>query len=224
MVIRSKAVDALRGLAVIFMLVFHLAVDLEDFYGYAIGYRYGGWKVFNNLIVIMFIMVSGYTAAMGWGRREKALLRLFAASVLVTFATYFFNSEMFVRFGILHFLFAANLLFPLFKDMRTLLLLAMIPAAAALGYWLGSITVKGWWLIFLGAAPEGFYTYDYYPLLPWLSFFIAGVVLQRYVKFEYTGGNVLVGGCAFFGRHALLVYLAHQPLFLLSLSFILGRI
>ena len=222
--IRNKAIDALRGLAVIFMMVFHVAVDLEDFYGYAVGYREGLWSVFNNLIAIMFITVSGYTAAMGLGNRGKALLRLLTSALLVSLATWFFDRAMVVRFGILHFLFMANLLFPLFKDLKTPVLLMLSAGLFLAGQWIQTLVTSTYWLLFLGAAPKGFQTFDYYPLLPWLSFFLIGIVSQRYVKINYAGKNSFVGCCAFLGRHALLVYLVHQPLFLLFLYVILGKI
>jgi uncharacterized membrane protein len=67
---RQLSLDALRGLAVILMFVFHLAVDLEDFFGFAIGYRQGLWRALNYLIVFLFLLVAGFAVGSGLNRRS----------------------------------------------------------------------------------------------------------------------------------------------------------
>ena len=89
----------------------------------------------------------------------------------------------------------------------------------------GYFGVKGWftrevpaalqthgWLFPLGLARPGIGQADYFPLLPWGLIFFAGAFagpLLRYVPDGLRRPHVPF--LSFVGRHALLVYLAHQP-------------
>ena len=221
---RYLLLDALRGLAVLLMLVFHLAVDLEDFFGFAVGYRHGGWKVLNYIIVLLFLLISGYAAGAGLNRHSlKNGVKLFAAAILVTAATYFFDSASYVRFGILHLLACAMLLTPFFLARSSAFLAFLAVIFLVLGYFATFFSVQTNLLLPFGIMPETFYSIDYYPLLPWLAIFICGILLGRRVELPLLEeGSVIWEGLAFLGRQALFIYLIHQPLFLLFLTLLLG--
>jgi uncharacterized membrane protein len=98
-------------------------------------------------------------------------------------------------------------------------------AAIAIGLFLQSRSFPSPWLLWLGLAPEGFYTLDYIPLFPWFGVVLIGIFL----------GNALYGGYrrrfhlpnlsesslarlpCLLGRNSLLIYLIHQPLIVASL-------
>ena len=69
----------------------------------------------------------------------------------------------------------------------------------------------------LGFPYRGFASSDYFPLLPWCFVFIGGTVLGRlaragrFPRFMYKSR---IPFFSFLGRHALLIYIAHQPVIL----------
>jgi uncharacterized membrane protein len=75
------------------------------------------------------------------------------------------------------------------------------------------------WLLWLGLAPEGFYSLDYLPLLPWFGVVLMGIALGDFLYHGYKrrialpdlGGALLVRPLAFLGRNSLLIYFVHQP-------------
>lgn len=66
----------------------------------------------------------------------------------------------------------------------------------------------------LGLHPLIFASADYYPLLPWIFLFLAGYWLgvaflqRRAPEFCYREHLSALG---WIGRHALIIYLVHQP-------------
>ena len=221
---REIGLDALRGLAVFFMLVFHLAVDLEDFFGFRIGYRQGAWQLLRCAIAAAFLLVSGYAAGAGLNRHiVKNGCKLLAAALVVSVSTYFFDEHTYVRFGILHLLACATLLTLFFQRLSSVQLFFLAIIFLVLGNYLENISVTTELLLPLGLTPEKFLTLDYYPLLPWLAVFLGGIILGRNKKLPASEKScICLRVLAFVGRHALFIYLVHQPLFLLSLTLLLG--
>ncbi|MDR3349517.1 MAG: DUF1624 domain-containing protein [Acidaminococcales bacterium] len=222
---RNMPLDAARGLAVFLMLIFHLAVDLEDFFGLATGYGYGWWQALRYFTAMLFISVSGWTAGAGAkGRARRGAFRTLAGALLVSAATYIFLGESYVRFGILHFLSCALFLVPLLRGQSDFSLFLLAAFSAAAGWLLPGINTDAAFLLPLGAMPRGFYSVDYYPLFPWLAVFIAGLSAgRRHAPLKARPcGNFAVKAAAFLGKRSLFIYLAHQPLFLLCLYALMG--
>ena len=72
-------------------------------------------------------------------------------------------------------------------------------------------------MFILGFTTDEFYSADYFPLLPWLFLFLAGyyAVKTGFIqRFKGLFGPLRVKPLAFLGRHALWVYLLHQPVIL----------
>ncbi|HWR64195.1 MAG TPA: heparan-alpha-glucosaminide N-acetyltransferase domain-containing protein, partial [Candidatus Thermoplasmatota archaeon] len=76
------------------------------------------------------------------------------------------------------------------------------------------------WLLWLGFVPSGFYTLDYFPLLPWFGVVLIGIFLgnsfyqnsTRKVSLSDHSQFILSRGLCFLGRHSLIIYLLHQLL------------
>ena len=75
----------------------------------------------------------------------------------------------------------------------------------------------GDWLCPLGIHSSTFFSSDYFPLLPWVFVFFFGVFLGRLAKegkFPRFFAASHIPFFAFTGRHALLIYILHQPVIL----------
>ena len=220
--VRNDLIDALRGLAVIGMLIFHLAVDLEDFFGYPLGYQQFRWQALRYCTVLLFISISGYTAGSGLNRHiTRNAGKVAVGALVVTATTYVFFGDSYVRFGILHFLACALFASPVLLKIGECrsLLLALISLIA--GCFFSMVTVESSVFLPFGLVPADFVSIDYYPLFPWLAIFIAGLATGR--RFGNLPGNPgPLRPVAWIGRRSLLIYLLHQPILLLFLYIVLS--
>ena len=99
-------------------------------------------------------------------------------------------------------------------------LAAVTYVIVAVGLWLLHTSFPtGLWLIPLGFTPETFYTSDYFPILPYLGFFLLGAVVGRtaYGKKEsllpkVNADHPVLRFFRLCGKHSLWIYLLHQPL------------
>jgi uncharacterized membrane protein len=67
----------------------------------------------------------------------------------------------------------------------------------------------------LGIYTSSFTSSDYFPLLPWAFIFLVGTFFGRFAaaekfpKFTYQSH---IPPLSFMGRHALIIYIVHQPI------------
>lgn len=215
---RYGEIDVLRALAILLMVAFHLAYDLREFGAININYESPLWFLIGKAAALLFIFLSGLA-----GGLSKSPLRrggkVFLWGMGVSAATYLAMGELYVRFGILHFLGVAMMLFPLLNSLASPLLLSLSALAALLGFWLKKIALKTSLLIPFGVIPKEFGSIDYYPLFPYLSVTILGILVYRHC---YAAGNkrlfklkAVPRPVLWLSRHSLAIYLLHQPLLLL---------
>lgn len=218
---RFWEIDSLRGIAILMMVIFHLAYDLSYFGGYDIGIHYGLWRLFGRATATLFILLAGISLSLSHSRSaagmEKYLkrgLKIFFWGLLITLITRLFFPAEFIVFGILHFIGLSIILAYPFLRYR---------------YWNLPLGLS---IIFIGLSLQGplilfptpFRTFDYFPIFPWFGLILLGIFL----------GNSLYPGHArrfsipeistpfsTLGRHSLLIYLVHQPV-LLSFLYLLG--
>ena len=228
---RYALLDELRGLDLISMMLYHACWDLVYLFGYWFPW-YAGWQghVWQQSICWVFILLSGFCMPLGHHTLRRGATVL-GAGALVTVVTLLFMPEDRVLFGVLTLLGSTMLLTALLDP-----LLRRIPPAAGivcsmllfaltysgqLGYWgLGAWHIalpQGWYAnlftAFLGFYPEGFFSTDYFPLLPWLFLFWAGYFLHFLVGRERMEPlrRSVCRPLGWMGRHSLVLYLLHQP-------------
>jgi uncharacterized membrane protein len=123
---RIFELDFSRGVAVILMVIFHICYDLNHFGFVNIEFRSSAWEVFRTVIVTLFFLVVGMSLVMAhgskiiWEKYFRKLSILFACAIAVTVATYFVFPTQWIYFGVLHFIFTANLVGILFTNMSNL--------------------------------------------------------------------------------------------------------
>jgi uncharacterized membrane protein len=238
---RLWEIDALRGIAVVAMIVYHLVFDLHYFGVYSAVMTSGPWQVFARSIGSTFILLLGVSLTLRQHRLPPALrprqrftpylrrgLELIGWGLVITMVTYFLLGPTFVIFGILHLLGLATILAYPFLGRRWTSLLAGLMAIAA-GIYLNSLRSADPWLLWLGVRQVGRAMVDYYPVLPWFGLALLGVFAgqmlypngRRHFALPDLAHSRPVRGLAFLGRHSLPIYLIHQPI-LFGLLILLG--
>jgi uncharacterized membrane protein len=232
---RALRLDALRGLAVVWMSVFHFCFDL-NFFGFLHQQMLSDqvWTVQRASIVSLFLFCAGMGQALalqsgqGWPRFWKRWAQVAGCAMLVTAATYLVFPQTFIGFGVLH-------------GLAVMLLLARM--SAGLGRWLwplGAVALllpsvaqallpgSGLEAIFngvplrvLGLVTVKPTTEDYVPIFPWLGVIWWGLAAGDRVSRHRPGllAGHLPGGpagraLAWLGRHSLPWYMLHQPVLL----------
>lgn len=219
---RIWELDLLRGIALVFIVCFHIVFDLAEIYGLPIAYEHGIFNYIGRSGAILFIFLAGVSSNLTERNVRRALKLIFWAAV-ITLATYLFVPDMLIRFGILHFLGLSILTAPLVLRLNPGIIFVLGTGIILLETILGKIQPAHDWLFVFGITSDSFVSADYYPMIPWYGIYLYGSLCG---KILYRDGhiesrikredNVLT----FFGRHTLLVYIIHQPIILLFLSMI----
>lgn len=213
---RYHALDALRGLSVLLMIVHHFAFDLDAFglmpqwllYSTAV-------SVLHIIFASVFISLSGASNAFT-SRKLSRGLRIVPFALVVTVVTYFFDKTMFVRFGILHLLAAAAIIYyfahKLVDRVHGGVWLALFFAALLL---LKDRTFDVQYLYIFGFKHHSFASMDYYPLLPWIFMYFLGCWLGARIKENRFPRAFYTYRSPFFewvGKNSLWIYILHQPI------------
>ncbi len=221
---RYGEIDVLRATAIILMILFHLVYDLREFAGVNIDYRSPFWFVIGRTSALLFIFISGLSSGFARSPGRRGLKVLFFGMV-ITFVTYLFLKDEYVRFGILHLLGVAMLLSPLLLRLSSWMLGMLAALSAILGFWFKKQVLAMPFLLPFGLVYDGFTTIDYYPLFPYLAVTILGVLVYRHCyarrKEPLFSFHLKSEPIKWLSRNSLAVYLVHQPLLLFFIFLII---
>lgn len=241
---RRETLDAIRGAALMSMIAYHACWDLVWIFRVDWPwYRSSGAYLWQQSICWTFILLSGF--CFPFSRRPfRRGGAVFACGALITAATAIAMPSNLVFFGVLSFLGSAAFIS---AALRPLLRRIPAPAGIAANFFLFLMArhIDAGTLCFgrfrlparlyqnhltacFGFPPGGFFSTDYFPLLPWLFLFWTGYFLfqsglqisaelaekpplpdtwARYMGEKTPPVRLL---CAM-GRRSLLIYLLHQP-------------
>ena len=223
---RFWELDAVRGFALVLMVLYHFVFDL-DFFGVIRLGRESAFFLAAPAIGALFLFVAGvslsiaYCRVAGLGsaavfsRQLGRVLLLSAVAAGITFATLVYPGDGFVAFGIIH-LMAFSAFFSIFFRGLGLANLALGVAFILAGVAAGSLLVDSPFFFWLGFPFPGFHSLDYYPVLPWFGVVLVGMSVGNVI---YPGAKRAFrppvfgrfAALGFLGRNSLLIYLVHQP-------------
>jgi len=230
---RFQLIDALRGVALVWMMAYHFAFDLnhlgwirQDFLNHPF------WTVQRTLIVSLFLLCAGLGQSVavaqgqGWGRFWRRWAQVAACAALVSLGSWWMFPRSYIFFGVLH-------------GLAVMLIVTRLSARGGVGLWplgalalglgLGAERLHAAWpaLAWLDAKPFNVLgliahkpvTEDYVPVLPWLGLMLWGLALGQWAqRRDWPGlawqGGALARALAWAGRHSLSWYMLHQPLLL----------
>jgi uncharacterized membrane protein len=231
---RLWEVDTLRGLAVVGMVIYHIAFDLHFLGAYGGDMYHGPWRLLAYSVGSTFIFLLGVSMTLRLHRlppeqrHRQAFspylrrgLELLGWGMVITGVTYFAVGRRFVVFGILHLLGLSTILaFPFLRSRWASLVAGVV--VIVLGVYASELVFAGPWLLWLGGSQVGRAMVDHYPILPWLGPALMGIFAgrtlyprgsRRYRLPDLSGWGP-VRALRLLGRHSLPIYLIHQPVLL----------
>lgn len=230
---RLAGLDTIRGITLLSMMLYHTCWDLVFLFGKKIpGYSGFGGYVWQQSICWTFILLAGFCWSLGSHHLKRGLI-VFGSGILITFVTLLVMPESRVIFGVLTLIGSCMLLLiPMEK-----LLLKLRAEIGLVGSFLlfllfrnvntGYLGFGNWNILklpdgfyenlfttYLGFPQKGFFSADYFSLLPWFFLFLTGFYLYQLVQKNHMMEKLFswrVPGFDVIGRHSLLIYLLHQP-------------
>ncbi|MDI9614200.1 heparan-alpha-glucosaminide N-acetyltransferase [Methanothermobacter sp.] len=223
---RFHEVDAMRGIAVVMMIIYHVIFDLNFLGAVKLDMTSPLIWITGRLTSFLFIFLVGVSLSLSHSRRGsgctghyiKRGIRIFLYGLLITAVTWIYPHEGFIVFGMLHFIGAAVIITYPFAGRRLPSVIGALLALAA-GVWVSGLRADTLFFVWLGLKPPGFYTLDYFPLLPWIGVVLLGIFTgdtlypgyRRRWKGELQRRNHTL---EFLGKNSLAIYFIHQPVIL----------
>jgi uncharacterized membrane protein len=221
---RFDRLDALRGAAIVWMALFHLAFDLNHF-GWISPkqnfYTDPLWTVQRSAIVSLFLFCAGLSLAValhagqGWPRFWKRWSQIAGCALLVSVGSGWMFPKSWISFGVLHgiavMLVLARLAAPLRRGLWPLGLLCIL-----LPLWLQHPFFDARHSNWVGLVTQKPVTEDFVPVLPWLGVMLFGLAAGQWLlraRPQWLSAPLAAPArpLAALGRWSLSFYMLHQP-------------
>lgn len=209
---RAPYLDALRGLAVVWMMIFHFSYDMAmlDFVDW--NFAEGFWWYFPRLIAGTFLFCVGislyyaHSPKIRWKALKERSIKLGAAALAISLGTYLVFPQQWIFFGTIHCILTGSILGALLVNHRHLSLLVMM--ACLVGQYVLNYDIK--WVSSVVQKPS----MDFIPIYPWLWVILAGSLAAPYLsRIPWLMQMRILRFLDLLGKHSLKIYLLHQPLF-----------
>lgn len=223
---RIEIIDALRGVAVILMVIHHFLYDLVDFLDAPkVLFSNPVFDVLHYIFAGIFIMLCGVSSYFSRSNLKRGLITL-GCALGISAVTYLI--KMPIIFGVLHLLAVCMLFFALTKKLwdkipKPVTMIFAAVGTAVSAWCVNNITINSDKLWILGWTGKNFISYDYFPLLPWIFVFIFGTAVGWYIKenkFPKKFYTAKIPVLPAVGRHTLIIYIVHQPVLYLITMFL----
>ena len=214
---RFDVLDAWRTLAIVLMTAYHFLYDLYIFGVISADQLFSApLNVLERFICCSFILLAGASARFSRNNLRHGLVVLGAGLVVQIGAA---AAGQTIRFGVLMLLGSSMVLWHfLGKGLQKLPGWSVAAGSGVLFFaarwWTGRTAVSVPWLYPLGFTAPGFYSADYFPLLPWFFLFLTGTALGGWCLAHRENRLLTVSlprALTWPGRHSLIIYVLHQP-------------
>ncbi len=227
---RICLMDEIRGFAVLCMIFYHGFYTLANLFG--IGWGMALLRFFmpaEPFFAGAFIFISGISSDLSRSNLKRGG-KLFLIALAVSAVTYLAVPQEVIVFGILHFLSICMMVYGLCKPLLDRFSFSWIPIAVCAVLYACTMDIQKGIVFFAVQLPQTLYetsflfpfgmpgpefrSSDYFPLLPWIFVFFAGGFFGKLAaagKFPAFTYRSRVPFLSWMGRHALLLYIVHQP-------------
>lgn len=231
---RYAALDLIRSVAIINMIIYHAIWDLVYIFGVecrwyssSVGY------IWQQGICWSFILLSGFCASMGRKKFKRGVV-VFLCGVIVSLTTLITIPENRILFGILTLIGSCMLITSALHDTLKkinptaglIVCFAVFILTKNIGD--GFISIGSFKICelpeslyinlfsaYFGFPPSNFYSTDYFPVIPWTFLFFTGYFLNKLfierglMKYlDIKPVRIL----QIISRYSLLIYMLHQPI------------
>ena len=209
---RIWELDLVRGVAILFVVMYHTLYDMQYIYGYNIPFN---WEWLCHLAGI-FILMAGVCAPFSRSCVKKGII-LSILALIITVATYIYDKHFFIQFGILHLLAFCMLTYPLFKRCNNLFLAVYSVVVMTVGIILNNSVCPYPNLYILGWADASYAAMDWFPIMPYTAYFTVGIIISRCLYSDKKSlfsfkQPLFIKPFSFIGRYTLWVYILQQPI------------
>jgi len=231
---RICVLDELRGVAVIAMVLYHTVYSMAFVFNLPFSYPImKAVQPYQPIIPIVFITLCGISCSFSRNNLKRGII-LLGISITVTLVTALILPSQLIVFGILHFLSIAIIIYavlskPISKIPVTFgllfsIILFILTYNIPRGYiGFDSLVIfelpeqlyQFYPLFIIGLPSIDFYSADYFPVIPYIFLCISGVFCGRFIAAKGVPKWTYKKYCPpldFVGRHALIIYILHQPI------------
>ncbi len=234
---RFWEIDFLRGIAIIMMIIYHILYSLNFFDIVKINLYSTPFRLFLYPIGTTFLLLVGISLTLSFFRSKHFLskkelylkflkrgLMIFLLGLIITIFTWLFLERGFIIFGVLHCIGICIIISIPFLNLKYInLFLGII--LVFIGIILRTMVFDFSYFLWLGFIPKGFYTIDYFPLLPWFGVVLIGIFFgnilyknhKRAFRINDFSKNMFVNSICFLGKKSLVIYFVHQPIIIIFL-------
>ena len=255
---RYQSIDVMKGVAVVFMLIFHIFY-FPNVYGYKeFNYDTKLLNTIARIAQIIFITAVGLNMYISFKSDQEKVkkdkkkkseflkkqlqrtTKLIIVAIFISLFSYFVFGDLFVKFGILHFMAFSSLLVLPFVDSPKIIT-GIIGITILIRCLVNNDPMK-----FSNVNPKfafitGLYSrysaVDHFPITPWIILICVGLILGRVIcdkKYsenlkklddeKFKKNNKLQKGLQWCGKHSLEIYVIHWVLLFIFFAYIYPKI
>lgn len=226
--------DTLRGFSLVSMMLFHASYDFALLTGQTAAF-FDSFAImwWQRSIAWLFLGLAGIMCSYSHNNAKRAI-RYGLVALLIWLVTSSLSLDVTINFGIMFCMAASTALVSCMQRLGwkgnsiSVALVCLVLFVLTLHVSEGSIGIQGLWELrlpsklyassnfaWLGFPGPYFSSADYYPLLPYTLLYLAFANVAKPLKHSRwidAIGQLSCPALTWLGKHALLVYVLHQPL------------